>query len=353
MTNPVAANRLTASLLLKFLLLLLLVIVPISTLVGIFNYQQAGALLKDKVQNDQRVWAVSQRDALATELIQEGERLEELGNEDLVHSSLMFDSASGDIITNTAALWQNSGENGVLRYSYVNSQLSLSLADYRQRFPNRAFVLLASPGGALFGVTTLSWSEYDLRKFAWWPRTNSANAIALPSSFTEPQVISHVGDNLILVIVAVPDNQQSGRAAGYLIVGLNAEQIATPILTSGDLAVGERTWLVNKAGAALALYEVTGHLAGEALQISTFSNVTRLPSSWFSQIKPDPACNGGSAETQQDGSNEASVFSYAPIYRSMGYTQNDPAAIEAINQLGWTVVRSAPQSVAYATLNSQ
>ena len=353
MIAPVAANRFTASLLLKFLLLLLLVIVPISAIVGIFNYQQAGALLKDKVQNDQRVWTLSQRDALATELIQEGERLEQLGSEDIIHSSLMFNAASGDIITDTAALWQNSGENGVLRYSYVNSQLGQSLSDYRQRFPNRDFVLLANPSGALAGVTTLRWPTYDLRQFSWWPRTTNSTAIALPIAFTEPQSIANIGDNLIIIITAVPDTQQSGRVAGYLIVGLSADQIATPILTSGDLAVGERTWLVNKDGAVLALYEVTSQVPGRAPEISTVSNVKSLPQSWFDQIKNNPSASGGSVETTQEGGNEASVFSYAPLQRSIGYTQNDPAVIEAVNQLGWTVVRSAPQSIAYANLNSQ
>ncbi len=353
MLDPVATRRPTASLLLKFLLLLLLVIVPISALVGIFNYQQAGGLLKDKVQNDQRLWVVSQRDALAAELIQEGERLEELGNVDLVHSSLQFASASGDIITDTAALWQSSDENGVLRYSYVSNHVSQSLSDYRQRFPNRAFALLASPSGALVGVTTLRWPEYNLRKFAWWPHTSSPTAIAMPISYTDPQNIANVGDNLILIIVAVPDPQQAGRAAGYLVIGLSTEQIATPILTSGDLAVGERTWLVNKDGAALALYEITNQTAGRAPQISTSSSVKSLPQSWFDQIKNNPTATGSSFEAKQDGGNESSVFSYAQLQRSVGYAQNDPAVIEAVNQLDWEVVRSAPQSIAYATLNSQ
>ncbi len=353
MTNPVAAKRLTTSLLLKFLLLLLLVIVPISALVGIFNYQQANGLLKDKVQNDQRVWAVSQRDALASELIQEGERMEELGSQDIVHSSLQYNSSNGDTITNTASLWQNSGENGVLRNTYVNSQISLSLVDYRQRFPNRAFVLLGSPSGALVGITTLGWPTYDLRQFAWWPHPTNSGAIALPIAFTEPQSIANVGDNLIIIITAVPDLQQTGRVAGYLIVGLSADQITNPILTSGDLAVGERTWLLNQNGAVLALYEISSQVAGRAPQISTISSIKSLPQTWFDQIKNNPNASGGSAETTQTGDNAASVFSYASLQRSIGYTQNDPAVIEAVNRLGWTVVRSAPQSIAYATLNSQ
>lgn len=349
MATRAPANRLTSSLLLKFLLLLLLVIVPISLVVGIFNYTTAGNLLKEKVQTQQLVWVNAHRDALATELIQEGERLNDLATQPFIRAGLMTFIASNETLTNTAQMWNNSGENGVLRYTYVNNELSNQLSDYRQRFPNRAFVLLGSAGGALVGVTTLRWPEYDLRKFSWWPKLDS-NQVA-PISLTEPQSIPQIGDNLILVIVTVTDSANDNKPLGVLVVGLPVDQIVTPILTTRDLNFGDRTWLINSQGKALAVYEVTSIFNG-ASQISNPTDAGSLPTSWMAQIKP--LANGGSVEVnhQSDSDPPDSVFAFTPLLRNVGYAQNDPVAIAAVNQLNWTVVRSAPQSLAYADLNT-
>jgi methyl-accepting chemotaxis protein len=351
MATPASANRLTSSLLLKFLLLLLLVIVPISLVVGIFNYNTAGSLLKEKVQTQQLVWVNAHRDALTTELIQEGERLNDLGTQPFIHERLQSPVSSTETLTTTAQAWIDSGVNGVLRYGYVvNSPLSNQLSNYRQRFPNRTFVLLGDTSGALVGVTTLNWPEYDLRKFSWWPKLDSNNIA--PISLTEPQTIPQIGTDLILIISIITDPAHDDRPIGVLVVGLPTDQIVTPILTSSanDLAVGDHTWLINKDGTILAAYEITGNFNG-SLQISTSSSVTQLPASWLAQIKP--RADGGSIEIGHQSASDPpdSVFAYSPLLRNVGYAQNDPTAIAAINQLNWTVVRSAPQSLAYASLN--
>ena len=344
-----------SSLFLRFLLLLLVATVPIFALTGIYNYQTASNRLKQEVQKGQQTWVNSRSDVLASQLVAEGERLETFADDNIVQSSLQAATPRAAAITTTAQLWQQSGPQGKLRYDYVNNDVGNTLATYARRFANRSFVLLADRSGALLGTTTRFWPEFDLSKFAWWPKFNSSQGIII----TQPQSIAGVGDNLVLIVYFFPNHSDLANASGVLVVGLDFNQIMSSLFTKQSvdqqLPPNESAWLVNDQ------VDSQNQIQGKVLS-SLHSDVTQLPSSWLTlfihnvngsiQVIKDA---NGSIEVNQNERDQpqAYVFAYTQLERIEAYSQNDPTVVFAVNQLNWLLVRGAPQSVAYAGLEDQ
>jgi methyl-accepting chemotaxis protein len=318
-------------LLIKFLGLLLLVIVPISALGSTVNYQRYGHQLKSLVQAQQQAWTAARRDNLTITLVQEAERLEALGQDSEIPRRLQEGLTESATTAAAASRWQDAGIEGAFRYLFINSDAGLALSAYRQQFPNRTFTLLARADGALLAVTTPRWSEFDLTKFAWWPRAPLRDQVVIAG----PQTIPGLDGNLLVILVPVGASTPGAPETGRLVVGLNFAAVVDPILT--QVPSGETAWLAGADGTVLD---------------TTAPGPPHLPAAWQATFT-GPDGGGGEVPVGNAGQAADMLLAYAPLRSNLGYAQNDRAAIVAVNRLGWILVRSAPQSVAYAGLSDQ
>ncbi len=338
--------KLKSSLFLRFLLLLLVATVPIFGLTGIYNYQSASNRLKHEVQKGQQTWVSSRSDVLVSQLVAEGERLEAFAGDSKVQHALQAGNSNGAPITATAKLWQQAGPQGKMRYDYVNNSAGDALSIYARRYANRSFVVLADRSGALLGTSNRFWPEFDLTKFAWWPKFSSSQGIMI----TQPQNIAGIGDNQVLIVYYFPQDNNLGRAAGVLVTGLDFNQVISSLFTtqSADqqLPANESAWLTNDQGDVLS---------------SINSDVQKLPQAWISTFVYDvngtqvsPNVNGSSeVSVDEQGRPQGFVFAYTQLERLASYSQNDSTVVLAVNQLNWVLIRGTAQNIAYAGLEDQ
>lgn len=347
--SSISPYRLQSSLFIRFLLLLLLVVVPIFAITGIFNYLDASNRLKVEVKQEQQTWVVSRSDVLVSQLVAEGERLEDFALDSRVQDGLTGVASADTVMTTNAQLWQQQGTDSQMHYYYVNNSVGSALTDYIDRFHNRSFVVLADRSGALLGTTTRFWPEFNLSKFDWWPKLDSSQGIIV----TQPQNVPNVGNNLILIIHYFPLRTDLSQPAGVLVVGLDFNQIMNSLFnppeTNQRLPDNQSAWVVYDK---VATNGTPGDSNNGLVLSSVHSNVTRLPSDWLNDFA---GTTSGSRETSIDenGQSKDFLFAYTQLERLAGYSQNNATVVFAVNQLNWVLIRGAPQSVAYAGLEGQ
>ncbi len=326
---------LKSSLLVRFLLLMLLVIVPISVITGVYNYQNASTLLKANVQAKQQTWVNGRSDVLLSQLVAEGERLEDFADDPIIQDALRTAAANDQAMPMEAVAWQKAGPSGKLRYEYVNNTAGKALTHYIRRFSNRSFVVLAHYTGALIGTTTPLWPEFDLRKFAWWPNMQSSQSLAV----TQPLSIPGVGDNLVLIVFSFPNTSDPSRADGVMVVGLQFDKIA-PSLLSQQLPANESAWLVDSSGKVLAEANSNPQM------------ISQVPPAWIANFQQERSGSREVAQNEKGGLADY-VFAYTQLLRVEGYSQNNATVVQAVSNLDWVMLRGAPQSIAYAGLDNQ
>ena len=328
-------QRVFASLLFRFILLLLLVIVPASFALGYFGYQRAADDLRARVQGEQRVWAAARANELATILVEEGERLATLAEAPALSNALALAPLNASAMQEAATTWEQEGSGGPLHTSYLNGRVSGLLRQYVDRLPNRVFAVYARRGGPLIGLTTAAWPHFDLRAFEWYYTlgTRIAPVTIIPP---EDNIAAGLPPNLVLIVATVqPPRADQPGDGGLLIVGFNLEQVTVATMGGAQsLTPPEQAFLVSSSGNVI---------------LSSRPDIRdNLTASWSSYLTSSQMLT---AELAQDanGLPSQTVLSFVPLQRDFAHANNDVAAIAAVNRLHWGVVRAAPTSFAYAS----
>jgi methyl-accepting chemotaxis protein len=304
-------------------LLLVISIVPVLLVLSGLNYRYDSAILQDQTRRNLREGVIRLDQTLSGVLLRELERL----HTEATNATLGVATKARAAGPDRGALQQAYEQvaiNDYRRIAYVNNDAARVLKSFRERFPNRAVVLLANRTGELLSTTTPLWPFWDVSSQPWWPdlARNGADAVTITAPVTVPGFES-------LLFLALPVTDAQNQVSGVVAVGLRFQDVVAPIMNQSD-----------HAGSLIQLTTATGAV----LYATSPGAVTQLPASW------KPLFTSLDADTTEQGPD---IVAYAPLQVAEGYPLDDARSIRAVNHLGWTILQITPQTVAFAALQGQ